>query len=284
VLREPLLHFFVLGAGIFALYGFAGGTDPGSRRIVVDRGTQESLAATFARTWQRPPTREELDGLLAEHVREEILSREARALGLDEGDVVVRRRLRQKLELLAAGFGEAAEPDEAELLAWLRAHPERWRVEPRLSFRHVYLSRERRGAAADADAARLLAQLAAGADPAGLGDPLLLPPELHDAPLPDVARQFGDAFAARVAELPPGAWLGPVESGYGPHLVRIDARSEGRLPELAEVRDSVLRDWQAAQAEAAREAHYRALRASYSVVIEGLDAAAAPGAAAAGPR
>jgi hypothetical protein len=270
-LREPLLHFFVLGAGLFVLYAFAGGTDPASRRIAVDRGTLENLSATFQRTWQRPPTRAELEGLVADHVREEILAREAEALGLDDGDVIVRRRLRQKMELLAASFGEAAEPSEADLESWLREHAERHRVEPRLSFRHVFLSRERRGEAADADALRLLGELRAGADPAALGDPLLLPSELRDAPLSDVARQFGDGFAARVDALAPGAWSGPVESSYGAHLVRVDARSEGRLPALGEVRDAVLRDWRSAQAEAAREAHYRALREGYTVVIEGLD-------------
>jgi hypothetical protein len=274
-LREPLLHFAVLGAGLFALFALVGGDDPASRRVVVGRGSLESLSATFERTWQRPPTRAELEGLVADHVRETILAREAKALGLDEDDVIVRRRLRQKMELLAASFAESGEPSEAELEAWLREHADRWRVEPRVSFQHVYLSRERRGAATQADAARLLGELAAGrADPATAGDPLLLPAALVDAPLSDVARQFGGDFAARVGALELGAWNGPVESGYGVHLVRVDAREDGRLPALAEVRDAVLRDWQAAQAEAAREAHYRALRERYTVVIEGLDAPA----------
>jgi hypothetical protein len=275
-LREPLLHFAVLGAGLFVLFAVVGGDDPASRRVVVGRGALENLAAAFERTWQRPPTRAELEGLVADHVRETILAREAKALGLDEDDVIVRRRLRQKIELLAASLAESAEPSEADLEAWLREHADRWRVEPRVSFRHVYLSRERRGAATDADAARLLGELAAGsADPATAGDPLLLPAALVDAPLPDVARQFGGDFAARVGALELGRWNGPVESGYGVHLVRVDAREDGRLPALGEVRDAVLRDWQAAQAEAAREAHYRALRERYTVVIEGLDAPAA---------
>ncbi len=283
-LGEPLLHFALLGAGLFALFALAGGDDPASRRVVVSRGALANLAATFERTWQRPPTRAELEGLVADHVRETILAREARALGLDDDDVIVRRRLRQKMELLAASFAESAEPSEADLAAWLREHADRWRVEPRVWFRHVYLSRERRGAAADADAARLLGELAAGrADPAAAGDPLLLPAELRDAPLADVARRLGDDFAARVGELAPGEWTGPIGSAYGVHLVRVDARTEGRAPELAEVRDAVLRDWQAAQAEAARESHYRALRERYSVVIEGLDAPPAPAGARADP-
>jgi hypothetical protein len=276
-LGEPLLHFFVLGAVIFAVYAWLGGPDPGSRRIRVERGAQQSLAAAFERAWRRPPTPAELAGLVDDHVREEILVREARALGLEQGDAIVRRRLRQKVELLAAGFGAPGEASEADLADFLRRHPERYRIEPRVSFRHVFLSRERRGAAVEADAARLLAALAAGrADPAASGDPLLLPSELRDAPLSDVARQLGDGFAARVAALAPGGWSGPIESAYGLHLVRLAARSEGREPALAEVRDAVLRDWQAAQAEAAREAYYQALRAGYEVVVEPFDGAPPP--------
>jgi len=270
-LREPLLHFLALGAGLFALFALVGGEEPGSRRIVVGSGTLENLAATFARTWQRPPTRAELEGLVADHVREEILYREAVALGLDADDVIVRRRMRQKMELLAESFGEAAEPGEADLEAWLREHADRYRSEPRLGFRQVYLSRDRRGADVESDAARLLEALRSGGaagDPEALGDPITLPGDLRDAPLSEVARQFGESFAAGIAELPPGEWTGPVESGYGVHLVRVEDRVEGRQPALGEVREAVLRDWQSARVEDARESYYRSLREGYSVVIE----------------
>jgi hypothetical protein len=268
LLREPLLHFLVLGALLFGLFARAGGGDPAARRIVVGPGTLENLAATFSLTWQRAPTPAELDALVADHVREEIYAREARALGLDRGDVVVNRRLRQKMELLAAAEAEGREPSEAELEAWLREHAERYRQEPRVTFRHVYLSRERRGAATDGDAARLLAELRAGADPAPLGDSILLPTDFADAPLSDVARQLGESFAARLGELPVGAWTGPVESAYGAHLVLLASRTEGRPPSLAEVRDAMRRDWQSAQADAAQEAQYQALRERYEVVVE----------------
>ena len=176
VLREPLLHFAVLGLGLFALFSAVGGEDPGSRRIVVANGTLENLAATFALTWQRPPTQSELEGLVADHVREEILYREAVALGLDADDVIVRRRMRQKMELLAESFGESAEPDEADLEAWLREHPDRYRSETRLGLRQVYLSRDARGADVESDAARLLETLRADStdDPSALGDPISL--------------------------------------------------------------------------------------------------------------
>jgi hypothetical protein len=266
--REPLIHFLVLGAGLFLLFAVVGGEDPGSRRIVVGPGTVENLAALFERTWLRPPTEGELDGLIADHVREEILTREATALGLDRDDVIVRRRLRQKMELLSAGFGAAAEPGDAQLEEQLRLHADRYRRELRLSFRQVYVSRERRGAAAEGDAAGLLARLRAGHDPGALGDPFPLPLDNRELSLSEVSRQYGESFAARLAEIEPGAWAGPVESGYGPHLVIVDSRTEGFLPPLAELRERVLADWQAAQGEAATEAYYGSLLERYEVVIE----------------
>ncbi len=271
VLREPLLHFLALGVGLFLLFSAVSKEDSSPRRIIVGPGTVGNLTATFERTWQRPPTAQELDGLIAEHVREEILYREATALGLDRDDVVVRRRMRQKMELLAASIGEASEPSEAQLAGRLREHPERYRTEMLLGFRQVYLSRERRGAQLGGDAARLLEMLRDGSTPAdrsALGDPISLPGELRDAPLSEVSRQFGEIFAARLAELPVGQWTGPVESGYGAHLVRVEQRVEGHLPGLDQVREAVLRDWQAAQVTAAQEAFYQSLRQSYVVEIE----------------
>jgi hypothetical protein len=271
VLREPLLHFLALGTGLFLLFSAVGDDDPGPRRIVVGPGTIDTIRATFERTWQRPPTPEELDGLLADHVREEILYREATALALDRDDVVVRRRMRQKMELLAASFGEASEPTEAQLEAWLREHPDRYRSETRLGLRQIYLSRERRGERLEGDAARLLDTLRGVGTPADhsvLGDPISLPDELRDAPLSEVARLFGEVFAARLTELPLDEWSFPVESGYGAHLVRVEQRVPGNLPALDQVREAVLRDWQAAQVTAAQEAFYQSLREGYTVEIE----------------
>jgi hypothetical protein len=176
------------------------------------------------------------------------------------------------MELLAESFGEAEEPSEADLESWLRERPDRYRSEPRLGFRQIYLSRDGRDAeAVEREAARLLEALRGGegsGDPSGLGDPISLPGELVDAPLSEVARQFGEAFAGGIAELPPGTWTGPVESGYGAHLVFVAGRREGRLPALHEIRDAVLRDWQSARMEAARESYYRSLREGYTIVIE----------------
>jgi hypothetical protein len=281
ILVEPLTHFTVIGALLFVvLAGRAG--DDADREILVTRGQIESLSQIWQRTWQRPPTQAELEGIIRDHVREEILYREARAMGLDENDSVIRRRLRQKLEFLAEDFAALAEPADADLQAYLDAHVERYALSPRLSFQHVFVSEEKRGADAEEEALELLGVLrdqepdAAElgnplGDPLGdqLGDPLPLPRVLDDVALEEVRRIFGDQFADAVQDLPAGSWQGPVRSAFGQHLVFVSRHEPGRRPELAEVRETVRRDWLAEQQRKAREAFYDNLRERYEVTIEG---------------
>jgi hypothetical protein len=234
LLREPLVHFLLLGAmlfGVFALVGERGSARAG--RIVVTPGHVEHLTVSFTRTWQRPPTAPELAGLIEDYIREEVLYREAVAMGLDRDDTMVRRRLRQKLEFLTEETAETAPPSDTELQAFLQQHADAFRVEPRLAFRHVFLSLDRRGDATDAAARQLLAQLITGAaatDTAALGDPFLLPPEFSLSSRSEIARLFGDAFAQQLQHLEPGRWAGPIKSGYGLHLVFLRERMDGRFP------------------------------------------------------
>lgn len=265
------MHFFALGAALFALYAVVGGPEDDATRIVVSAGQIESLAATFARTWQRPPTPRELDGLIADHVREEVYAREAAALGLDRDDTVVRRRLRQKMEFLTEEAVAPPAPTDDELRAYLAQHAERFRVEPRVELRQVFVSPARRGERAEADARALLERLnAAGpeADVSGLGDATLLPADVPLAPRSEIARSFGDEFAASLADGAPGRWFGPIGSPYGLHLVLIRQHEAGRLPALDEVREQVTRDWTSSRRDERLETTYRTLLERYTVVIE----------------
>jgi len=270
--NEPLFHFLLFGAAIFAAYRsipVAERAEPG--RIVVSRARIGTLSESFTRTWRRPPSEQELAGLVRDHVREEVYYREALALGLDRDDTVVRRRLRQKMEFLTDDAAALREPSEEELSAYLAAHADAFRDEQRFSFRQVYLDRERRGEQLARDAARLLAQLnqaGAQSDPVALGDASLLEPELHGVAAGEVASLLGAEFAAQIGKLPLGAWQGPLESAYGAHLVLVSERSEGRLPALAEVRDEVRREWGEARRRAANERLYAALLARYVVTVE----------------
>jgi len=257
-LREPLVHFLALGALLFLAFHWWG-AGAGTQRIVVTPGQVESFAAAFQRTWLRPPTAEELKGLVDDHVRMEIAVREALALGLERDDIVIRRRLRQKFEFLAESQIDATRPTDADLQSWLESHAEQFRTEPELAFRQVYFK--------SIDAAR--AALAAGGDPATRGDRLMLPDEVVLAPRSDIARQFGREFAEQLGDLPTERWAGPVRSGFGAHLVYVRERKAGRLPALEEVRPLVEREFLAARRKQRLDAIYAQLLERYQVVIEG---------------
>jgi parvulin-like peptidyl-prolyl cis-trans isomerase-like protein len=270
VLREPLVHFLLLGALLFLFSRWKSGPSD-SGRIVVTRVRIEQLATAFSRSWQRPPTERELAGLVEDYVKEEVYVREAIATGLDRDDTIIRRRLRQKLEFLTEDALEGAAPSDEDLRGYLKAHADSFRVEPRVAFRQVFLDRNRRGAAAQEQARALLVRLSSarpGADISALGDSRMLPSVVELTPQSDVARVFGQEFAAQVTSLAPGSWAGPIASGYGLHLVEVTERVEGRLPELAEVRDAVARDWQGQRRKERKDSLFRSLLARYTVVVE----------------
>ncbi len=264
----------MLGAGLFVAYRvFGGGAGSPPGKIVVTQGQLAALATGFARTWQRPPTREELEGLVRNHVREEVYCREAIALGLDKDDAVIRRRLRQKMEFVSDDVAAQAEPTEADLKAYLAAHADAFRLERRITFRQVFLNPERHGTHLAADAQRLLAELnrsGSKADIGSIGDPFLLEHSFQEVPASEIAKQFGETFAAKLAELPLGRWQGPIESGYGAHLVSITDRAEGGIPPLEDVRDAVRREWENARRLDANEAFYQGLLRRYAVTIESV--------------
>ena len=277
LLEEPLVHFLVLGGLIFAGYGWLdrnGTAAPG--RIVVSQGQLASMMVGFTRTWQRPPTPEEWEGLIGDRVREEVYSREALALGLDRDDTIIRRRLRQKMEFISEDLASHAQPTDAELGAYLTAHPDLFRVERRFTFTHVFLDPEKRGEGLARDAARLIAQLnQAGtrAEDPGLGDPFLLEHHFAAVTASEVDGQFGKGFGAKLDAIPAGQWQGPIESGYGVHLVLVSERAQGQLPPLADVRDAVRREWDSARRKEANEKFYQDLLERYTVTIEGPETA-----------
>ncbi len=274
--REPLTRFFAAGAALFVLYALVGNRAPtDDRHIVIDRYELEALAALWQAQWRRPPTRDELTRLVVDRVREEVLYREALALNLDENDVLVRRRLAEKLEMALNDVAATAEPSADELRGYFESHASRY-VEPaRLTLTHRFFSRDRRGDSAEADARAALEALAAG----GTVDD----DSFHAAKtltLEDAGRLeqiFGTAFRDTVldhAARPRSrhAWFGPVPSAYGAHLVRVDAYREGRRRTLDEVRETVLDDWRRDHVAARESERYAEMRASYDVDVAPFDA------------
>ena len=268
------MHFLALGALVFLLFHLT--TDRGETqdgKIVVTRGKVEQLVTGFSRTWQRLPTQEELDGLVEDSIREEVLYREALAMRLDKDDTIVRRRMRQKLEFLTEDTAAAAPSTDADLQGWLDKHPDKFRVEPTLAFSQVYLNATHAGDNASAAASKVLAQLDRSGESvaaAELGDTTMLPHQFPLSRVDEIASVFGDEFARRVAQLEGGRWIGPIQSGYGWHIVYVSERTEGRPKPLSEVRDAVQRDWLAARRKEIIDATYSKMREKYAVIVEGL--------------
>jgi hypothetical protein len=278
-LRDPLVQFLTLGAALFAIHSRFGAAPAGDGTVVVTKGRIESLAEAFARQRSRDPSDDELAGIVREYVREEVLAREAKRLGLDQDDTVIRRRLAQKMEFASAEASAFVAPTNDELRAYLAANPDRFRVDSRVSFEQVFLDRSKRGASFDRDVDRLLSELnapGAAVDLDRIGDGKLLEPRYQSVSRGDVEAEFGPAFAARLDGLPLGRFEGPIESGYGAHLVRVDGRVAGRLAPLDEVREAVAREWSAAKRADLQEARMRETMARYRVEIDDQPGARPP--------
>jgi hypothetical protein len=269
--HEPLVHFLAIGALLFLIFNWGGASGGGSSRIVITPGQIDAIVAGYTRTWQRPPNDQELKGQLDEQVREEMATREAMALGLDRDDTVIRRRLRQKLEFMNEDARDAMPPTDAELQAWLDAHPDTFRLEPEVAFRQVYLSLDRRGASAEGEAQRLRNQLSrSGPDTAieWLGDSVLLPQDVPRSTRADVARQFGNNFADALMTVETGQWVAPVQSTYGVHVLFVREREAARLPALAEIRPQVEREFTADRRRRRLDEMYAGFLERYRVVVE----------------
>lgn len=272
LLREPLVHFLLLGAILFLAFSLVNKRTSGDRRkIVVTQGEIEHLQDSFTRAHQRPPDEEELTGLVRDFVREEIYYREALTLGLDRDDAPIRQRLRQKMEFISEDLAAQTQPTEDQLRSYLNNHPEKFRVDQHFTFRQVYLDPARHGRRLNADVQQMLARLnnaGAKADLSQMGDPFLLEPSSQDVSASDVARDFGEKFSAALIEVPTGSWQGPIESGLGMHLVYVSKRTDGRIPDLNAVRDVVRREWTNEYRLEANERFYDGLRRRYAVTVE----------------
>ena len=265
LLREPLVHFMLAGALVFAVLS-GRPPDPGERRIVVSEAVANRLVERWMQSFRRAPTADEIDGLIRDYVMDQVYYREALRLGLDQDDEVIIRRLRNKMVALAASEAEAATPTDTQLQALIDADPARYAAEPLLDFTQVYLGSDTpasRGAAA-----RALGALQGGGAADAYRQPAPIPATFSRTPASDVSAVLGDDFVAALGKLPVGQWSGPVASGAGLHLVRIDRRDPPPAPRLADVRQKVENDWRSAATQKAVGEAYVKLLEGYDVVIE----------------
>jgi parvulin-like peptidyl-prolyl isomerase len=264
LLTDPLTIFIGLGALLFAVFELTAAA-PQEREddLVVAITAQEvdQIEAAYRGMWRRDPSPEERERLIAAYVREEIMVREAEALGLDRGDRIIRQRLQQKMEFLLSAAANATPPTDADLTAYLEDNAERYIRPAEVAFTQVYLGRSPSGETV----AEALARLRAGADPASLGERLLVADRMGLTPVQAVDAQFGAGFAAQLAALDAGLWDGPVPSGYGQHLVLVAEQVPARLPPLAEIRDRVEADWRRDRTASLAEEQYQRLAARYRI-------------------
>jgi hypothetical protein len=276
--KEPLIHFFVLGLVVFGLHRMldkqpeAAG-DP--LLVEVTSADIEWFRTLWSKRMGREPTIEELRGQVHQLIREEVLSREALSMGLDEGDMVVRRRLAQKMDFLFADLSDITEPSEGELQAYLRENRSAYEIPGQVTFTQVYFNTDKRGEEEASEAVRLIVErLNANEnvppDASALGDPFLLPSSFSSISQAEIRAQFGAGFAGAVPALAPRIWHGPVASGYGLHAVYVHERMDATLPGFDDLKEKLKVDWMAdRQRETVRRA-YEALRGRYRVLVEGL--------------
>jgi parvulin-like peptidyl-prolyl isomerase len=274
LIREPLVHFLLMGALIFGVYQLTPAghqLDKTQTEIRFSIAEIGQLNQQFQQQWRRPPVQEELDQMIENRVKQEILYREALAIGFDKDDEIVKRRMAQKMQFLAEDEAAAREPTTAELVSWFEKNSALFAQPPRLGFRQLYFSPDQRGARARDDAVQALALLAgrpADAEIASsLGDSSMFPNYYADRTPEYLGKEFGAPFAVAVAKLPVGAWQGPIESGFGWHLVFLDSVIPGRVPTFEEVEGEVRSAWFSEQKTLAAENAYTEMRARYTVLL-----------------
>jgi hypothetical protein len=277
-LKEPLLHFVLIGAALFGVYALANPSsgEASDDTIVVSAGRIEQLVAISAKTWQRPPTAEEVKGLIDDFVLEEVYYRKAVEMGIDRDDTMIRRRLRQKLEFLTDDIVAMATPSDADLARYLSEHAESFRTDPAYTFRQIYFNPERHGDDALPEIRKRADELRGGGEVTG--DATLLPEGLEDASTQAIDATFGNGFAEQLVDLKPGVWSDPISSGFGFHLVRIDQATPGELPALEKIRPIVEREWANQRRTEARAAFNAELLKDIKVEVEWPAVETEPGA------
>jgi hypothetical protein len=269
--KEPLLHFLIIGAVIFVVFSIVNKDeiDISGNKIVVTAAEAERLSDNWSKKWNRPPTETELQGLVESYIKEEVYYREALALGLDKNDTILRRRLMQKMEFLSNDLAELNQPDESALNKYFLDNQEKYKLPARVSFTHIYFSLDKRGAKAFEDAKNLLSQLNDLSAPEK-GDSFMLQYDFNQETPFEVARLFGTGFAEQLFTLETNTWQGPIESGYGLHLVRISEKIDSRTPELASVIEKVRTDLMFEQRKKMNKEIYERFKERYEIVVKDL--------------
>jgi len=273
-LREPLLHFLLIGIAVFSVYSYMhrgrGGFES-SQQVALSLDELRQMVMYFESQWHRQPTPKELQAMVEDKVREEVLYREALAMGLDKDDTIVKRRMAQKMQFLSEDVADAHEPSTAELKTWFEKNGTKFALPSRYSFRHLYFSPDKRGKDVQKDAAKALTKISGQPEDTKLAvalpDRFMFQDYYGDRAPEALAKEFGPQFVVALEKLKPGSWQGPIESGYGWHLVYVDAVIPGRIPAFEEIEPDVKTAWLGEQKQQAWQKAYQEMRAKYTVLL-----------------
>jgi parvulin-like peptidyl-prolyl isomerase len=266
-LKEPLLHFMLIGAGLFGLYSLVNSEEEYSaERIVITEGRIEQFISVYEKTWQRQPSEQELKSLIDDYVLEEIYYRQAQEMGIDQDDTIIRRRMRQKLEFLTDDMLLQLDVDDKELAKFLSENPKLFQKGMNYSFEHIYINPEKHGDQLESYLTEAAEKIAAGEDVQS--DSYFVPRAHSEVEKGKVRRDFGEEFSAQLDKLSIGKWSEPVASSLGVHFVKVIERKEAQVPELAEVREQVKREWLHHEKLERRRAFNEKFLERYEVVIE----------------
>jgi len=260
-LKEPLFHFLVAGGLLFAAYSvFDRGSDDDPDVVQITEADVNWLKEMWTRQWRRPPSEQELRDMLAGYLKEELLAREARNLGMEENDIIIRRRLAQKMEFLVQDTAYLVEPEEDELYRYYNTHRTVYEEPAHVSFTQFYFR--------DKVSAQQAMQALSESNEAVQGEQILLERDHVRVDEQTLSSLFGSEFAETVFTLDPGRWNGPIESAYGFHLVLINERQSAQFRPFDEVRAKVLNDWYQSRQNEVNEQYFAILLKKYDVVVE----------------
>ena len=278
LLKEPLLQFLIIGGVIYGAYALFAAPEDDYRdnMILVNSNRIDAMISEWEARWNRPPTRQEIDGLIQAYIKEDVLYRQAVAMGLNEDDPITRRRMAQKLEFLTSDLARLQEPKEGELEQFFEDNIDAYRDPDRISFTQLFFDPDARGDATLVDAERVLEQVRAVGEPtedmAELSDRFMLQNYFASASELDIRRQMGSGFAEQVVKLAPGQWHGPVLSGFGVHLVYVYSFQQAPQPEFENVQARVVEDWQAEKREEFNAEFLKSLKERYNIVVDDIPA------------
>ena len=273
LLKEPLVLFLLLGAGLFGLYTLVNDSvDDNADIIRITQGEISNLKSLFEKQWRREPTEDELDSLIQGHIREKVLYREALSIGLEKDDTIIRRRLVQKMEFIFGDLGTLVKPAEQALADFHIENADKYLSPPRMTFTQIYINTDAHGNQAEQRARELLGKLESlkPGDPelGEMGDRIMLPGRLQDASKKEVVNQFGASFPEQLTQIPPGQWAGPITSGFGWHIVFLESFEPSELIPVEQIRESVLNDYQYQQRKQAELLAYESLKSKYEIILD----------------